>query len=98
MRQLTQVISMSSETSPSSRSVPARIGPDLSDRLRRLTVGGIRATVFWAAVLLPLAYVPAAYGVMGFDTTGSTLALVAIHAACIVVGHGHNTPPERARS
>jgi len=89
---------MSSETSPSLVHTPARIGSGLSDQFRRLTVGSVRATAFWAAVLLPLAYVPAAYGVSGFETTGSTVALLAVHVACLVVGHGHNAPSEEADS
>jgi len=85
---------MSNETSPSPVRTPARTDTGLSDQFRRLTVGGVRATAFWAAVLLPLAYVPAAYGVSGFETAGSTVALFALHMACIVVGHGHNASEE----
>lgn len=89
---------MSSEPSHSSARTPAWTGSGLSDRFRRLTVGGVRATAFWAAVLLPVAYVPAAYGAMGFETAGSTIALLLFHIACIVVGHGHNAGSEHVRS
>ena len=89
---------MSSETSPSSVRTSAPIDTGLSDQFRRLTAGGVRAIAFWAAVLLPLAYVPAAYEISGFETAGSTLALLVFHTACIVVGHGHNTSSEAVDS
>jgi len=57
-----------------------------SDRARR--------AAFWAAVVLPLAYVPAAYGVMGFEGAWSAIALIAVHMACVVIGHEHNTPQQ----
>lgn len=53
---------------------------------------GVRAVAFWATVMLPVAYVPAMYGVAGFDTEWSVLALLAIHMACVVIGHEHNHP------
>ncbi len=71
-----------------------RIGTVLSDRFRRLTVVGVRALAFWAAVLLPIAYVPALYGLAWFDGSWSFLALLAVHIACVVVGHEHNHPSE----
>ncbi|EMA70692.1 hypothetical protein C461_00347 [Halorubrum aidingense JCM 13560] len=39
---------------------------------------------------MPIAYVPAAYGMMGFEQGWSPLALIALHIACVVVGHNHN--------
>jgi len=74
---------MSSETLPSTVRTPVRIG---ATQLRRLTVGGVRAAAFWAAVSLPLVYVPAAYTV---DGSSVLLALLALHMACVVIGHEH---------
>ncbi|WP_435097162.1 hypothetical protein [Halorubrum sp. N11] len=81
---------MSSQTSPSSIRAPIRIGSSLSTACRNKAIAGVRAAAFWAAVILPLAYVPAAYGAMGFETW-SALALIAVHMACVVVGHEHGT-------
>ncbi|EMA58079.1 hypothetical protein [Halorubrum lipolyticum] len=61
-------------------------------------IAGVRAAAFWAAVVLPLAYVPAAYGAMGFGGAWSALALIAVHAACVVIGHEHNAPSSDAPS
>lgn len=85
---------MSNEPSHSPTHAPLRTGATLSARFRRLTVDGVRAVAFWAAVFLPLAYVPALYGMTGFDGTASALALLAIHMACVVIGHEHNRPDE----
>ncbi len=87
-----QVTQMSSETSPSSVHEPTRLGTALSTRFRRLTVDGARAVAFWAAIFLPVAYLPAIYGVGAFDGGWSTLALLAVHMLCVVIGHGHNRP------
>ncbi|SNR43814.1 hypothetical protein SAMN06264855_106133 [Halorubrum vacuolatum] len=58
---------------------------------RRLTIGGVRAAAFWTAVLLPLAYVPAAYTT---DGAAVLLALLALHMTCVVIGHEHNPPAD----
>ncbi|MBP1921925.1 hypothetical protein J2751_000922 [Halorubrum alkaliphilum] len=83
---------MSSETSPPTVRKPTRLGSTLSTWFRRLTVDGARAVAFWAAIFLPVAYVPAVYGVGVFDGAWSTLALLAAHMVCVVIGHGHNRP------
>mgnify|MGYP005847719121 CR=1 FL=1 len=87
-----QVTQMSSETSPSIVRNPTRLGSTLSARFRRLTVDGVKAAAFWAAIFLPVAYVPAVYGVGAFNGAWSTLALLAAHMVCVVIGHGHNRP------
>lgn len=97
MMESKQVTKMSSETSPSTVRKPTRIGTTLSTRFRRLTVGGVRAAAFWAAILLPVAYVPAVYGVGAFDGAWSTLALLVVHMLCVVIGHGHNRPDGDSR-
>ncbi|MUW13538.1 hypothetical protein GJ633_01895 [Halorubrum sp. CBA1125] len=83
---------MSSKTSPSPIYAPIRIGTSLSAACWRRAIAGVRAATFWAAIVLPLAYVPAAYGVMGFETAWSTIALIAVHIACVLIGHEHDVP------
>ncbi|PAU78805.1 hypothetical protein CK500_16305 [Halorubrum salipaludis] len=87
---------MSSQTSSSSIRAPIQIGSSLSTACRNKAIAGVRAAAFWAAIVLPLAYVPAAYGAMGFDGAWSALALIAVHAACIALGHEHDTPSTHA--
>lgn len=82
---------MSSKISSSPLQAPKQIGTSLSSACWNRAVVSVRAAAFWAAILLPLAYVPAAYGVMGFDQAWSPLALIAFHVACIVIGHNHNS-------
>ncbi|KKF39406.1 hypothetical protein FK85_28710 [Halorubrum saccharovorum] len=81
---------MSSQTSPSSIWAPIQIGSSLSTACLNKALAAVRGAAFWAAVVLPLAYVPAAYGAMGFETW-SPLALIAVHMACVVIGHEHNS-------
>ena len=83
-----QVIPMSTEKFHPTVRTPARVA---ATQFRRLTVGGVRATAFWAAVFLPLLYVPAAYTVDGSEVL---LALLALHMACVVIGHEHNLPSD----
>ena len=90
MRRAKTVFPMSSQTSPSSIRAPIRIGSSLSTVCLNKAVAGIRAAAFWAAVALPLAYVPVASGAMGFESAWSALALIVVHAVCVVIGHEHN--------
>lgn len=92
MRRVTTVTPMSSQTSHSTVRAPIRIGSALSTEFRRRATATVRAAAFWAAVVLPVAYLPAAYDAMGFETAWSTVALFAVHVACVVIGHEHNTP------
>jgi hypothetical protein len=91
MHRATTVFPMSSQTSPSSIRAPIQIGSSLSTACWNKAIVGVRAAAFWAAIVLPLAYVPAAYGTMGFEGAWSALALIAVHMACVVIGHEHNT-------
>ncbi|WP_241686106.1 hypothetical protein [Halorubrum amylolyticum] len=88
---MTTVIPMSNNTFPSLRA-PIRIGTSLSIACWNKAIAAVRAVAFWAAIALPIAYVPAAYGAMGFENAWSALALIAVHAACAVIGHEHNAP------
>ena len=48
----------------------------------------VEATAFWAAILLPLAYVPVlADGLVGLQGAGSFTLLVALHLFVLAVGH-----------
>jgi len=77
---------------PSSIRAPIQIGSSVSTACWNKAIAGVRAAAFWAVVVLPLAYVPAAYGTMGFEGAWSALALIiAVHMACVVIGHEHNT-------
>lgn len=86
---------MSSKTSSSMVRAPIRIGTALSTELRRRAIAGVRAVAFWAAIVLPIAYLPAAYGAMGFDGAWSTIALITAHIVCAVIGHEHNASAAR---
>lgn len=72
-----------------------RIGASVSSACWNRAVASVRAVAFWAAILLPLAYVPAAYGAMGLEGW-SPLALIALHAACVVIGHDHDSAEGRS--
>jgi len=93
MHRATTVFPMSSQTSPHLSGRRFRSGPASTAACWNKAIAGVRAAAFWAAVVLPLAYVPAAYGVMGFEGAWSAIALIAVHMACVVIGHEHNTPP-----
>lgn len=60
----------------------------------------LRGFAFWAAILLPLTYLPLFFGssVVGIDLTGADLHLVgtllALNVIAFLVGHGHNQPSE----
>lgn len=98
MRRAKTVFPMSSQTSPSSIRAPIQIGSSLSTACWNKAIAGVRAAAFWAAIVLPLAYVPAAYGAMGFEGAWSALALIAVHMACVVIGHEHNTSSDATPS
>jgi hypothetical protein len=51
----------------------------------------LRALSFWAAVLLPVCYLPVVVG--GFANAGEVglfVGLVAAHAVALSLGHGHD--------
>ena len=79
---------------PSRASETASGAVELRNRIGELTVSGVRATAFWAAVALPLVYFPVLYGVVVPSSPDLFLSLLAVHVLCVVVGHGHK---KRAR-
>ncbi|OYR52070.1 hypothetical protein DJ73_11585 [Halorubrum sp. Ea1] len=82
---------MSSKTSSSPLQAPRQVGARLTSACWNRAAASVRATAFWAAILLPLAYIPAAYGAIGFAQAWSSIALIAFHIACVVTGHNHNS-------
>ncbi|NLV13065.1 hypothetical protein GOC77_07225 [Haloarcula argentinensis] len=54
-----------------------------------VTLTSVRPFAFWAAVMLPLLYLPLLYGVGTGQDTALFLELVAWHMASIILGHGH---------
>jgi len=80
---------MSGSTAPKSlhSSVPV---DRFVDRARDAGLGVARAAAFWAAVLLPLAYVPALHSAVGGHRPGVFLGLLLSHAACSLIGRDHS--------
>jgi VIT1/CCC1 family predicted Fe2+/Mn2+ transporter len=69
----------------------ARLLPDesMSSTLRRTVLAPIRFLSFWAAVLLPLVYLPLVHnGLTGGETTVLAV-LLAANAVALVVGHDY---------
>ncbi|MFB6160675.1 MAG: hypothetical protein ABEJ61_05800 [Haloferacaceae archaeon] len=69
----------------------ARLRPDVSvsNALRRTVLTPVRFLAFWAAVLLPLVYIPLVHnGLHGGETTVLAALLVA-NALALLVGHGY---------
>lgn len=64
--------------------------PVTANRWRRLTAGTFRAAAFWAAVLLPLTYLPVLHGLVVDASTELFLALLALNVVCAVIGHEYS--------
>ncbi|MEF8818767.1 MAG: hypothetical protein V5A31_09305 [Haloferacaceae archaeon] len=64
-------------------------GEAVGAALRHAVVDPLQALSFWTAVLLPLAYLPLVADGLGSGETSVLLALVAVNAAALVLGHGH---------
>jgi hypothetical protein len=66
--------------------------PDMDVDLEplRTLVRPVQAAAFWAAVTLPLAYLPAL--ALGIDTMSARIVatLLVANAVALVVGHGYN--------
>jgi len=56
----------------------------------------LRATVrgmsFWAAILLPLVYLPLLSGGLGSQAGPLVIGLLAANVIALVIGHNHTTP------
>lgn len=55
-----------------------------------LALLAVRPVAFWGAVVLPLVYLPALYGVGAVGYRPLLLELLALHVASILLGHGHS--------
>lgn len=86
-----EVLTMSTST-PSAPDTPDASTPGLQPSVDLETVlAPLRATSFYAAVALPLAYVPLL--VAGLETVPQVTAfaaLLALNLLALVVGHGHD--------
>lgn len=60
---------------------------DVAVGVGRTALASVRAAAFWSAVLLPVAILLST--VSGIATPTVAAGLVAINAACAVLGHGH---------
>lgn len=58
--------------------------------LRTLALRPIETVAFWAAVLVPLAYPALMYGGLDGEELFLLLGALALNAAALVVGRGHN--------
>lgn len=55
-----------------------------------LALFAVRPVAFWGAVVLPLVYLPALYGVGAVGYRPLLLELLALHVVSILLGHGHS--------
>ena len=79
---------MSTNESPSTAG-PTLDGEAVGAALRHAVVDPLRALSFWTAVLLPLAYLPLVANGLGNGEMSVLASLVAVNAAALVIGHGH---------
>lgn len=69
-----------------------RLVPELTpaDTAWRVAASGLRRAAFWAAVALPLAYLP----LLTLDGgVRAVAALVAVNVVCLFVGHDYSPQP-----
>jgi len=50
----------------------------------------VRRLGFWAAILLPVGYVPLLSGVVGGPTESLVVVLLCVHLLCLWAGHGYS--------
>ncbi|MDS0298869.1 hypothetical protein NDI76_08940 [Halogeometricum sp. S1BR25-6] len=79
---------MSSATSTLERT-PVRRSIGLASNAARLTVRSAQTVTFWAAVLLPLTYLPLLHGGLEQAETLRFAGLLACNAFALVAGHGY---------
>ncbi|MFC6614002.1 hypothetical protein ACFQAS_03360 [Halopenitus salinus] len=66
-----------------------RSNAPLPTRLRRRTGDQLRAIAFWAAVLLPLTYIPVLHGIVVEASAQLFVGLLGLNVVCAIVGHEH---------
>jgi hypothetical protein len=65
--------------------LPTRVEPPLGS-----LVGGLKRLAFWAAVVLPLAYLPLLSSPIDTQQSLVLVALVAVNVVCLLVGHDYS--------
>lgn len=53
-------------------------------------VGALKRLAFWAAVVLPLAYLPLLSSPVDTEQTLVLLGLVAVNVVCLLIGHDYS--------
>lgn len=71
------------------RDTPADAARGFRTALRRSVLAPLRFLAFWAAVLLPLVYLPLLHGGLSGGEPTVLGALLAVNVAALVVGHGY---------
>lgn len=86
-------------TDVASRTVAPALLPAAESLFSNL-LAPLRGLAFWAAILLPLTYVPMVFGDVGatLGLVGAESHLVVVLLVCnavaFLIGHGHNLPDE----
>jgi hypothetical protein len=65
--------------------LPSRVEPPLGS-----LVGGLKRLAFWAAVVLPLAYLPLLSSPIDTQQSLVLIGLVAVNVVCLLVGHDYS--------
>lgn len=79
---------MSSVSSPRTET-PLRRSIGVASTAAKMGLRSMEAVTFWAAVLLPFAYLPLLAGGLGGSEQFVFTALVAANVVALVVGHDH---------
>ena len=76
------------------RDAPADSVGSFRTVVRRSVLTPLRFLAFWAAILLPLAYLPLIHGGLTGSEPTVLGALVAVNVVSLVVGHGYREAPD----
>lgn len=79
---------MSGVSSPHNET-PLRRSVGVASTAAKMGLRSMEAVTFWAAVLLPFAYLPLLFGGLGESEQFVFTALVAANVFALVVGHDH---------
>lgn len=80
---------MMSSVSSTLERTPVRLGIGLASNAARLTVRSAQTVTFWAAVLLPLMYLPLLHGGLEQAEILRFAGLLVCNAFALVAGHGY---------
>lgn len=73
------------------RDAPAESAALVRTALRRSVLAPLRFLGFWAAVLLPLAYLPLVHGGLTGGESTVLVTMVAVNVVSLVIGHGYRS-------